>query len=453
MTEQEKNTAGHYDRIYKAVKENDRETFRSLFLKLHTRDQTELFHLLYPEKKKKIADFIEPEEFSGIFEFMEFEDQLEAIDYLPTHYIAEVFNDMAADDVSHFLAQLEDERKRPVLEMMNKEEREQVEELLSYTPRTAGSIMTKEFISVTMDQTVTEVISALRRIGKAAETIYYMYVVDEGMHLRGVVSLRDLIVSSEDETVRNLMSDQVISVNLAEDQEEVVRVIQEYDLLALPVIRTDGVILGIVTVDDVLDVLEVETTEDFQEFSAIKPSESDEMGILQTAKTRVPWIVILIFLGMITAGLISSFEETLQSVVALAAFIPIIMDSAGNVGTQSLAVAVRELSLDDKSKNKKLKDIVRREFGAGTLIGLAAAIAVSFLVMLLYQNAILALVIGLSMLITLSVSAVVGATVPLLIQKLKIDPAIASGPFITTINDALGLFIYFSIATFLLEHL
>lgn len=454
MSALKKRNKTHYDHIYKAVKNNDRELFRELFLKLHTKDQTELFHLLYPEKKTKIADFIEPDEFSDIFEWLEFEDQKNAVEYLPRTYMAEVFSETATDNVSRFLAQLAPEEQQPILKMMKQADRLLIEELLSYAPRTAGAIMTKEFIYVKTDQTVSEVIGVLRRVGKSAETIYYMYVVDESMRLRGVVSLRDLIVSSEHEKVGNIMSEQVVSVSLLEDQEEVARVIQDYDLLAVPVIQEDGIVLGIVTVDDVMDVLEDETTEDFQEFSAIKPSETDEeMTISQIAKARVPWIVILVFLGMTTAGLINQFEETLQSVVALAAFIPIIMDAAGNVGTQSLAVAVREISAKDGKKKPTILETIKKEFGAGLLIGLASMVAVVIIVLVLYQDLMLAFIIGAAMVLTLSLSSVVGALVPLVATKFNIDPAIASGPFITTINDALGLFIYFSLATYFLQHL
>src|SRR5690625_656735 len=453
MEKLEEMKKAYYSEIYKAAKENDRETFRNLFLKLHTKDQTEIFHLLYPDKKRKIADFIEPIEFAPIFEFMEFEDQEEATQYLPSHYMAEVFNEMASDNVSQFLLELDEHEKQPYLNMMDREERERVEEILSYEPETAGSIMTKEFISVTMDQTVAEVISKLREIGHDAETIYYIYVVDHNMELHGVVSLRDLILSPDTEKIDNIMSTQVLSVPISTDQEIVARLIQEYDLLALPIVNNDQVIVGIVTVDDIMDVLEIEVTEDFQEFSAISPSDEEEPNVFQIAKGRIPWIVILIFLGMVTAGLITTFEDTLESVVALAAFIPIIMDAAGNVGTQSLAVSVRELSLEEEGKEQNLLDKIRKELGAGFMIGLAAMAALILVVMFLYNNLVLALIIGVSLLLTLTMSAVVGAIVPVVIKKMNFDPAIASGPFITTINDTLGLLIYFSIATYLLNYI
>lgn len=451
MEELEGTKQKYYEDIFHAAKANKKEDFRALFLKLHTKDQMELFHLLYPENKKKIADFIQPLEFAPIFEYMDFEDQENASEYLPTNYMAEVFNEMAADNVSQFLGELETEEQDPFLDMMNKEERTHVEELLSYVPETAGSIMTKEFISVAMDQKVSEVIEKLRSIGRDAETIYYLYVVNHDMHLQGVVSLRDIILSPEDERVENIMYSQVVSVHHSNDQENVARLIQEYDLLALPVVGTDNMMLGIVTVDDIMDILEEEVTEDFQEFSAISPIESEEPTIFETAKARVPWIIILVFLGMITAGLIGAFEETLQSAVTLAAFIPIIMGAAGNVGTQSLAVAVRELSLEDPKKKRSLMATLRTELGAGFLIGLATTVALTLVVLFLYQDWRLALIINLSIIISLTFAAAVGSIVPVIIQKMKFDPAIASGPFITTINDTLGLLIYFSIATFLLN--
>lgn len=453
MTEVEMNKERYYEEIYQAAKNNDREAFRDLFLRLHDKDQHEVFHLLYPENKKKIADFLKPEEFADIFEWMELKDQEEAVQYLPDDFITKVFDHVAADNAAHFLAESETTDNQALLKIMNKEKRTRVNELLSYAPETAGSIMTTEFISVLHSQTLSEVIETLRKIGNKAETIYYLYVVDNKNHLVGVLSLRDLILSPETETVENIMFTQVISVKDEDDQEKVARVIQDYDLLAVPVISEHQVILGIITVDDVMDILEDEMTEDFSKFSAIQSSEEGETTVLHTARSRVPWIIILIFLGMITAALIGHFEDTLNSVVALAAFIPLIMDTAGNVGTQALAVAVRRLTVEDEKDRPKLLDTIKKELGVGILLGLASALVLSGIVIVLYGNWILAFIISLSVFLTLSISTMIGTTIPVIMTKLKIDPAVASGPFITTINDSLGLIIYFSIATFLLEHL
>lgn len=445
-----------YDQIFLAAKKNDREAFRELFLRLHDRDQHEVFHLLYPEKKRKISEFLSPEEFAEIFEWMETEDQEDAVHYLPDEYMARVFNFMAADDVAHFLTESDETDNQTLLAMMDDEESQRVQELLSYAPETAGSIMTKEFIAIHYKQTLTEVIEQLREIGREAETIYYLYVVDEKERLVGVLSLRDLLLSPETETVENIMFNQVVSVRIDEDQEQVARIIQDYDLLAIPVLDHEGTMQGIVTVDDVMDVLEEEVTEDFNEFAAIKRSDDDRKAKVtpfSTAKSRTPWIVILLFLGMITGGLIGAFEETLESVVLLAAFIPMIMDTAGNVGTQSLAVAVRNLTIDDDRDKDSFFQTVKNELGAGMLMGMVAAVVLIGIVFVFYGNAVLAFIISVSMFITVSVSTVIGTVIPVIINKFKIDPAVASGPFITTINDSLGLLIYFSIATILLEQL
>ncbi|WP_277630450.1 magnesium transporter [Atopococcus tabaci] len=445
------NDSNYFEDIFHAAKTNDKQTFRKLFLRLHQKDQMELFHQLYPEKKKKIAEFLTPKEFAPVLEFMELVDQKDAVHYLPAEYMAETFRYMADDNVVRFLNEVEDGERDALLAMMDEKDRFMVEKLMSYAPETAGSIMTTRMLTILAKETVGEVTKKLKIIGHNAETIYYLYVVDEDGRLLGVCSLRDLILSPETERIENIMFTEIAHVSISEDQETVARLIQDYDLLAIPVVAKDFTLLGIVTVDDVIDVMEEEVTEDFKEFSAIRKAEDGEGTVIQIARARIPWIVILIFLGMVSANLIGLFEETLESVVALAAFIPIIMDSAGNVGTQSLAVAVRRLTVDSKEKQPKLTTIIRKEFGVGMLIGMAAALAVFLLVWILYRDGMLAGVIGLSLFFTLSISAVIGAIVPVIINKMKIDPAIASGPFITTLNDTLGLFIYFSIATVMLK--
>lgn len=443
----------NYDEIFQAAKQNDREAFRKLFLQLHDRDQHEIFHLLYPEKKAKISEFLSPEEFAEVFEWMEIEDQEDAVQYLPDAYMAKVFNHMAADDVAHFLTNSEDTDNQALLSMMNKRESDRVQELLSYTPETAGSIMTKEFISINYKSTTRDVIRRLRQIGHHAETIYYLYVVDEKYRLLGVLSLRDLLLSSEEETVESLMYSQVVSVRVDEDQEKVAQVIQDYDLLALPVIAHDGAMLGIVTVDDVMDVIQDEVTEDFNEFAGIRRGGDDrKMTPFNAAKSRAPWIIILLFLGLITSSLISYFEDTLESVVILAAFIPMIMGTAGNVGTQSLAVAVRNLTVDDNDKDSFIKT-VKNELSAGMMIGVMAAVVMLGIVMVIYGNLILGIIIGTSIFLSVSLASVIGTVIPVVINKFKIDPAVASGPFITTLNDTIGLVVYFTIATSLLQYL
>ena len=441
----------YYEAVFKAAEETNRKKFRKLFLKLHLKDQVELFHLLYPEKKKKVEDFLVPAEFALLFEWMEPADQMKAYEAFSPVYIASLFTYMEEDNITAFLSYCDEEEREELLKLISKEDREDIIEILSYKSETAGSIMTKGMVVVTPEHTVKEAIEVIRTFAQDAEVVYYLYVLDEAEHLVGVVSLRDLILHDETMTVADIMLTQTVFVHLEDDQEEVARVIQDYDLLAVPVLDNEEKMLGIVTVDDIMDILVEEATEDFNEFSAISKSTNKGETAWDIARIRMPWIVVLVFLGMISASLISTFEDTLNQVVILAAFIPIIMDSAGNVGTQSLAVAVRNLSTGEKQTAKQFWLNVWKEFLAGGMIGVVAGLALGLAAGVLYGNVVLALVIGVSLFLTLSLSTAVGAIVPALINKMNIDPAVASGPFITTINDAFGLLIYFSIATQLIH--
>lgn len=441
----------YYDLIYRAAKNNDKKTFRKLFLSLHDRDQNEVFDLLYPEKKQKIADFLSPDEFSNLFKWMDIEDQEYIVEHFPETFIRELFDAISADDIVRFFKQSDRVTHDELTGLLSEQRYVQVEMLLNYPMETAGAIMTKEFIYAHPEQTASELLEYIRQNGDQAETIYYIYVLDDQDRLTGVLSLRDLIMSPLEENLENIMFSRVVAVKESDDQEEVARVLQDYDLVAVPVVDQMNEMIGIITFDDIMDVVQLEMTEDFKEFAAIRKSEesTSTKGILSTARNRIPWIIILIFLGLLVGSLIGFFEETLESVVLLAAFIPMIMDTAGNVGTQALAVAVRNLNVDDDDDS--FLETLKVEFGAGILIGLAAAAALTLLILIFYQNIALAFVVSISVLVTVSFSTVVGAVIPFIANKLNFDPAVASGPFITTINDALGLLIYFSIATALLH--
>lgn len=443
----------YFEELFEAVKEGNREKFRDLFLTLHERDQQELFHLLYPERKRKIADFLTPSEFAEIFEYMDVANQEDAVTYLPKEYLVEVFNELPTDILASFVLVSDEPIVEELLLLMDRGEENRLREILSYEYKSAGSIMTKEYFFVYEEYTTQEVIERIRKYGERAETIYYLYVVDNRHHLVGVLSLRDLLITPEDTKVKDVMNSQVVTVYVDEDQEEVADIIQDYDLIAIPVITHEDRLVGIITIDDIMDIVELESDEDFQEFAGISSAGLDDVVEITpsvAAKKRIPWIIILLFLSMITGGLIGFFESTLASVVSLAAFIPLIMGAAGNVGTQSLAVSLR--NMDDEEK-PGLSNVLRNEMITGGMIGIAAGIVIFSLVAFLYRDIILAFIVGISILISITLAAVVGTFIPYLINKLNFDPAVASGPFITTINDTLGLLIYFIIATSLIQFL
>lgn len=447
-----KNRESYKKLVLDELRDGKEEEFRETFLDLHPSDQSDIFSNLDASARTRVYTYITPEEFAEVFGGLIISDQKLIYLELDEDYSLNMFNEMFTDNVVNFLTEINSERAENILTHMDAEKAQKIRALLAYAPETAGAIMTKELISISSTDVVTDVLEKLREEAPDAEIIYYLYVVDEAGSLAGVVSLRDLIIASPDETIDTVMSSRVVSVPEEMDQEEVAMLIQKYDFLAAPVVSKENKLLGIVTVDDMMDVIEDETTEDFGEISAAKGATDIDISAFEAAKKRSPWIITLMFFGLLTGGIIGQFEETLERVVLLAAFIPMIMDSAGNVGTQSLAVSVRGLALGTLERNKYGK-IMRREFMTGALIGIVCMVLIAILVSVLYGNWMLALIVGVSIMATLSLSAVIGAIVPLIINKLKFDPAIASGPFITTLNDVIGLLIYFSIATALMEFL
>jgi magnesium transporter len=430
----------------------DLDQFREDFLQLHPTDQADFYLSLEKDYQNQFFPIITPDTMADIFQALELSDQKELIIELDQKYAAEMINHLYADDAATFLAELDQSEAQAILKAMNTDDADDVKELMAYPPKTAGSIMTKEFISLSSTNTAQEVIEQLRKEAPDAETIYYLYVVDEQEQLVGVVSIRDLITAQSNELIENLMSTRVVSVGSATKQEEVAKLIKKYDFLAAPVVSPSGILLGIVTVDDVIDVIEDEATEDLGEFTASRGATDVNVSSFTAARKRAPWIVLLMFFGLITAGVIDQFEETLNKIVLLAAFIPLLMGSAGNAGTQSLAVVVRGLALGTIEK-KGLARTLFREFSTGMMIGLICALSILIIIPIFYGSFMLAIIVSISIFCSLSVATVIGSTVPLIINKLKIDPAFASGPFITTVNDILGLVIYFTIATSLLEYL
>ncbi|WNF38455.1 magnesium transporter [Bacillaceae bacterium IKA-2] len=427
--------------------------FKELFVELHPTDQIDILNAVTKKQRAIIYKNVNPEAFAEIFQDLEINKQKLYISELQQNYAIEVINNMPYDDIADFFAELPVTTKDLYLSLMEKEEAEEVIHLLKYDDQTAGAIMTTEYISVSSSDTVGNVMDRLRIEAPEAETIYYLYVIDEQLKLAGVVSLRDLIISSLDQKIEEMMLSRVKSVETHTDQEDVAKIMRKYDFLAIPV-TSQGKLVGIITVDDIMDVVEEETEEDFGEISAVKGSLDANISSFSAAKKRSPWIIMLMFLGLVTAGVIGEFEETLEQVIILAVFIPLIMDSAGNTGTQALAVVVRALALG-KLKDSSIKKMIKREFGTGIMLGLICAITLLIIVPIIYPEGgiVLAGIVGVSLFFTLSLSTMVGAIVPLIINKLKIDPAVASGPFITTINDIMGLIIFFSIATALLDYL
>ncbi|MDX5323554.1 MAG: magnesium transporter [Exiguobacterium sp.] len=444
--------ARHQAQVTALIQKGDPVDFRDLFLTLHPGEQADLFIELEQPERQFVYRALTPEAFTDLFEKLELEDQEQFIQEMPRPYAVRVLNDMFSDNAADSMNELPDDFMNELFEQMDETEATEVKDLMRYPDDTAGAVMTTEFVVLKADKTVGETLEELRDLGPDAETIYYLYVIDASGRLVGVVSLRDLIVSRLDARIADIMGRRVVSANVLTDQEDLARTVQKYDLLALPVVDDEEKLLGIITVDDVMDVIERETTEDFEELSATKGSSDINMGPVEAAKKRAPWIISLMFLGMITASTIGGFEETLETIVLLAVFMPLVMGSAGNAATQSLVVTVRSIALGTINRKNVMK-MVRREFGTGVILGVVCMIVIFGVITFLYDNAFIGIIVGISIFAALSVATIVGTLIPLLINRLKLDPAVASGPFITTLMDNLGLIIYFTVATSMLQFL
>ncbi|WP_407046358.1 magnesium transporter [Staphylococcus pseudintermedius] len=436
------------------IAKGDIDGFREEFLALHSYEQSEYFEISDDDVRQKMYRFLSPEEVSEFFENLEIdEEDYEALfETMNATYASQVLEQMSYDNAVDILNQLSKKKIASLLMLMNREEAKEIKALLHYDEDTAGGIMTTEYISLTINTPVHEALMRVKDQAPDAETIYVIFVVDEDKKLVGVISLRDLIIAENDAYIEDIMSERVISANVADDQEDVAQTMRDYDFIAMPVVDYQNHLLGIITIDDIVDVMDEEASEDYSRLARVSDIDSTDDTIFQTALKRLPWLLILTVLGMITASILGSFEETLEKVALLAAFIPIISGMSGNSGTQSLAVSVRNISTGDIKEKSKIK-LALRESGSGFLTGITCAVSLSLIIMLLYGQPYLALIVGTSLTIAMTVGTTIGSVIPLVINRLGIDPAVASGPFITTINDIVSMLIYFGLATTFMSYL
>jgi magnesium transporter len=345
-----------------------------------------------------------------------------------------------------------------LLKNVDAETRRNINQILNYPEDSAGSIMTIEYVDLSPNMTVKDAFDHIRKTGIEKETIYTCYVTTR-KKLVGVVSVRDLLLSDYDVNIKDIMDDNVISVQTTDDKEEVANTLSKYDMMAVPVVDKEGRMVGIVTVDDAIDVLTEEATEDIEKMAAITPSEHPYLrsGVFEIWKQRIPWLLLLMVSATFTGMIITSFEESLAAQVALTAFIPMLMDTGGNSGSQASVTIIRGLSLGDIEFSDILK-VVWKEFRVSILCGISLSIVAFGKIMLVDHlmmhnndiNAVVAFVICGALALTVVIAKLVGCTLPLFAKKLGFDPAVMASPFITTIVDALSLMIYMNLATLIL---
>jgi magnesium transporter len=420
----------------------------------HPSDLAELIEELSDQQKKELFDLLSDEKAALILQEMEELDQVTLFRLLTKNRASAILKEMASDDAADLLGELPPEEASAILQLIE-EEAEEIKGLLRFPEESAGGIMTTEFISFPENMPIEETITRLREIAPVAEIIYYVYVVDAESRLSGVLSLRDLIAASDGTLLQDIMNPNVISVNALTDQEEVARVVSRYDLLAVPVVDESGRLLGIITVDDVIDVIEQEASEDIYLMAGTGDVESVDImdtGVFRIARIRLPWLIICLLGGLISGSVIGVFEDTLKAIVSLAVFIPVIMDMGGNVGTQSSTVFVRGLATGEIKPHEAWRYFFR-EIRVGLTMGGLCGMLIALAASIWKGIPLLGLVVGIAMFATVTLAAIIGTLVPILFSKWGIDPAITAGPIVTTIKDVTGLLIYFWIATMFIKDL
>ncbi|WP_442954880.1 magnesium transporter [Paenibacillus sp. SYP-B4298] len=411
-----------------------------------------LFNGLPASDQVRLLAHLDLATLTDLVEELEREQQVVVFQMLDPARTVEVMDRMDNDDLAQYLGSLSEEESRRLLSSMKLSESSAVRQLMNYPPETAGRIMNNRYVWIPAHYTVTEAIAKIRDFAEISEAISYLYVIDDNKQLLGVVSYRDLILAMPEERIQDLMYTRVISVQVDTDQEKVADVIRNYDFLAVPVIDSERRLVGIVTVDDIIDIVIQEADEDIQKLSGSGKDIDFHTPATVAAFRRLPWLVLLLLIGLVSGSIISQFEDTLGKVVALAYFMPMIAGMTGNTGTQSLAVVVRGL-INKQLSAREVVHLIRRELLVGMIIGGCCGILITVIAYLWQGSLMLGLTVGLSLLLTLIIGTMAGTVIPLLLSRFNVDPAVASGPLITTLNDVLSLFIYFGIATLFIHYL
>jgi len=421
--------------------------------KTHPADIAHLLEYLNEREQRVIFDLIaDLEKAAEVLSEIDKEKSAQLLKDMDRPRITEILHVMSSDDRAEFISELPEELAQEVLSLMAKKQSEQVEDLLSYEEDTAGRIMTPDFFALIDETPAKEAVEAIQKASEA-EMVFYVYVVDDRGHLVGVISLRQLITVPPTKKLKEIMVADVISVRTDVDQEEVARVVEKYNILAVPVVDEENKLVGIITVDDIIDVLREEATEDIMRMAG---THEDEFvyrdNVFKVSRFRLPWILTNLLGGLITGYLLWVFKVTIRDVLALVTFIPVITAMGGNVGVQSSSIIIRGFATGMVDFDS-LKRFLFREVRVGIIMGLACGFAVGLVGYIWHGNPTIGLVVGIAMVVAMTIASTMGTLAPAFFKKIKVDPAIASGPFVTTANDITGILVYFGVATLFLKYL
>ncbi len=396
----------------------------------------------------RIFRLLSKEQAGEAFSYMESDMREKLLEDLTDRELKRVIDELFMDDTVDLIEEMPSNVVKRILKLVNKEDRNTINELLKYPEDSAGSIMTTEFIDLKENMTAEQALKRIRKIGTDSETIYTCYVLTEKRILKGIINIKDILIAPKEKLIKELMETNIISANTLEDQEEVAKKFDKYDFYALPVVDNENRLVGIITVDDAINVLQDEAQEDFEKMAAITPTEDGyfETSVWKHAKNRIVWLLILMLSAAITGNILAQYEAAFAVAPLLVAFIPMIMGTGGNCGSQSSTLIIRGLATDEI----KLKDIFRviwKEIRVAFIVGVALAIVNAIRVIVQYRDIQLAVVLGITLIVTTIISKVLGCVLPMLAKRLKLDPAIMAAPLITTLVDVCSILVYFQVAT------
>lgn len=415
-------------------------------------DIAQLFEELESEKILVIFRLLPKEISSDVFAYLSYEQQQYIIESITDKEIKNIIDDLFLDDTVDLLEEIPAYVVKKILKNTSEDKRKLINQFLKYPDYSAGSIMTIEYVDLKKEMTVSKALDHIRKTGVDKETIDVCYVIDKNRKLEGIIPLRKLILSDENAVVDDLMDTNIISVQTHDDQEHIATQFKKYDFLAMPVVDNENRLVGIITIDDVVDIIEQENTEDFQKMAAMAPSEEEYLktNVFSLAKHRIVWLLVLMVSATFTGNIIRRFEDVLEAVVVLTAFIPMLMDTGGNSGSQSATLIIRGLALGEV-KSKDILNVIWKEFRVSVIVGFVLAVVNFARIYFLERTDFLVTVtVCISLFLTVVLAKVVGGALPIIAKQLKLDPAIMASPLITTIVDAVALVAYFSIATWLL---
>lgn len=433
------------NQVQDALERDDLDHAIQILMALKPADQADVFEELDDEDQASLLPSLSPEVSADILENIEDEEAADLAANLPDETLARIVDEMEPDEAADLLGDIHPDQAQAVLARL--ENPEEVRPLLLHPDESAGGLMTSEFLALRRRMTVDEAIQAVRSWQPDNENIYYLYVVDGQNHLCGVVSLRDLIVANPNELLMNIMDPDVISVKVGVDQEYCAELMSHYDLLALPVVNEENVLVGVITVDDVIDVVVEEATEDIQKLGGAQPLGEPYLLTkpFSIFKKRIGWLLMLFLTESLTGTVLRHFEEELQAVVALAFFVPLLIGTGGNAGSQTTSTIIRALAVGEMRVWDALQAIWH-ETRVGLLLGGGMAVAAYLRALSWGSSSGLALTVALAILTIVVWANLLGAILPTLAMRFKIDPTVVSGPVMSTLVDATGLFIYFTIA-------